>query len=379
MKFFYPLATFCLATLLFTNQASAQTFTGGTYTASRNGNWTNPAIWSPSAPSNNCLNCEIIISPGVTVILNTNVNLHNGSQLVVGTASSIYATSVVIQNPSNGADYSTSYNIILWNDGTATSLINLTNSNASINAKNGDNYFDGVFTTYPTTPTDYFKQVGVGYSSFSGTTPSNQRTLDASYETLSGTETLNSVGTLPVTLSAFNTVLSDGQVNLTWTTAQELNSSYFEVQRSTNGGTSWDNLGKVQAQGVSALPTNYSFTDASPVSGVDEYRLQMVDLDGKTTYSQVETIRTTVVTSLSIFPNPVRDNLNITLGGESASGDLTIGLYNLVGQLMVQRKVTNAGGTTITLPVSSYPAGNYLVRITAADGSSQSSKVLIFR
>jgi hypothetical protein len=54
-----------------------------------------------------------------------------------------------------------------------------------------------------------------------------------------------------------------------------------------------------------------------------------------------------------------------------------IRLVNLAGQVLLEKTVTNAGGTTVPLTVSSYPSGNYLIVITASDGSKQVNKILI--
>jgi hypothetical protein len=71
--------------------------------------------------------------------------------------------------------------------------------------------------------------------------------------------------------------------------------------------------------------------------------------------------------------------VNVTLGGEGATGNMSIRLISQSGQLLLEKKVNNTGGTTVTFPVSSYPQGNYLIQVTGQDGTQQISKLFISR
>jgi hypothetical protein len=189
--------------------------------------------------------------------------------------------------------------------------------------------------------------------------------------------TLNSgTGILPIILSGFNAVLNDGVVDLNWTTATESNSDHFSVQQSTNAGASWNEIGTVAAAGNSTSPLNYSFVDSKPAQGTSEYRLQLIDKDGKYTYSDVKAVQQGIVTGVNIYPNPAHDYVNITLSG-TAGESMLIRLFNPAGQLLQEKNIANAGGTTVPIAVSSYPEGNYLIVVSAADGSRQINKLLI--
>jgi hypothetical protein len=165
-------------------------------------------------------------------------------------------------------------------------------------------------------------------------------------------------------------------VNLSWTTDLEVNSDHFAIQRSTDAGATWTTLGTVAAHGNSNLQLNYSYADTKPVQGTNEYRLQLVDKDGTYKYSAVQSIRLGLVTSVSVYPNPARDYVNITLAG-NANESLKIRLFNQSGQVLQERNLSNAGGTTVPLAVSSYPEGSYIIVVTGADGSRQVNKFLI--
>ena len=85
---------------------------------------------------------------------------------------------------------------------------------------------------------------------------------------------------LPIKLLGF-TATKEGSKNLLqWTTVQEVNSSYFEVERSGDG-VNYKAIGQVNGAGNSSVAKNYSLVDAKPVNGMNYYRLKMVDKDGQ--------------------------------------------------------------------------------------------------
>jgi len=179
---------------------------------------------------------------------------------------------------------------------------------------------------------------------------------------------------LPVILTDFNANLnSNNTVALSWNTQQEMNSAYFEIQRSTDG-ISWDNIGSVAAQGNSSVVTNYSYNDITPLNGVAYYRLKMVDLDTKYKYSEVKVVRSTIVKNISFFPNPARDYVNVSL--TESSTDVTLQLISQSGQVLEERKVAAGTASTVTMQINQYAQGIYILRV-AGQGTQQSSKLVI--
>jgi len=275
---------------------------------------------------------------------------------------------------SNASDFADSYSIILVNDGTDTKMV-MANSNTIINAAGAGTY-DGVLTSFTTGgSTTYFKQVGNKPSGFVGN--SVESNAPASYgDVLAGALNLNAQGTLPIILGSFSAVVDNGSVDLAWTTDMEVNSDHFSIQSSTNSGAGWNTIATVAAAGNSASVTDYSFVDNHPAQGTSEYRLVLVDRNGNTAYSTVKAVRIGSMSAVSVYPNPASDYVNVTLSGD-ASVSANIRLVNLAGQVLLEKTVTNAGGMTVPLTVSSYPSGNYLIVITGSDGSKQVNKILI--
>jgi hypothetical protein len=110
---------------------------------------------------------------------------------------------------------------------------------------------------------------------------------------------------LPIKLLDF-TVARQGNFSLvSWTTAAEINSNYFEIERSTDGKT-WISIGKTKALNISAQ-SQYSFSDISPVKGNNYYRLKEVNMDGSYQYSPIRTLNfANGDDAVSVYPNPAK-------------------------------------------------------------------------
>ena len=68
----------------------------------------------------------------------------------------------------------------------------------------------------------------------------------------------------PVEVVTFNASLVSPVVNLDWTTSSEVNSDYFEIERSVDGNP-FTTIGRVDAAGYSVHSINYQLVDAKAV------------------------------------------------------------------------------------------------------------------
>jgi hypothetical protein len=376
MKQFYSLTTTVLALFFFSFSLSAQ------YTAVRPGSWQAdiPAnsVWDVSGqPPSICNNCVITIMSGNNIALNTSVTLTGNSQLIIGTNSALGSTQLAVPaGGSSGTGFASGFNIIMDNPGNVgASKIVLSDNVSSISvpatAPASKGNYDGVFTSN----NGFLKLLGnlpVGFNA-DGSIKFTGLSVGSS---LNGAVTLTAPGDLPIVLTAFTAQQDNKTVDLNWTSVLEINSDHFAVERSTDAGAHWSVLSTIPAHGSSSQTVNYSFNDMTPSAGTNQYRLQLVDRDGNYAYSVVKAIRMGLISSVSIYPNPARDYVNVTLSG-SVTPSVNIRLISQSGQLLMEKQVDNAVGTTVSLPVSSYPQGNYLILVTGTDGVQQVSKLLI--
>jgi len=112
---------------------------------------------------------------------------------------------------------------------------------------------------------------------------------------------------LPVDLVEFKANDSgDGTVELTWLTASEVNSDYYEVLRSEDG-RDFVRIAEVKAAGFSDQNQYYSYRDHEPILNRNSYyRLKQFDYNGQHFYSEVKTLQVENYENsfLNIFPNP---------------------------------------------------------------------------
>lgn len=172
--------------------------------------------------------------------------------------------------------------------------------------------------------------------------------------------------TVPVSLSDF-TAQRTGKVNLiNWSTGQEWNTSHFSVERSVDG-KNYSALAKINATGNSSVTRHYSYTDPSPVKGINYYRLRIIDIDNNAKLSATRSVRNSGLADVAIYPNPVRDKLGIAINSDkAASGQLSI--TSAAGMMVYTRTVkVPKGSSRIEVPVEGIAAGSYVMKIQLDD------------
>ena len=177
---------------------------------------------------------------------------------------------------------------------------------------------------------------------------------------------------LPVTLVSFAAVREGQASMLRWSTSEEVNSDYFEVQHSTDA-KKWAKLGEVRSHGESRALRHYSFTHENPAAGDNFYRLKMVDIDETFAYSRIRRLGFDAAHMLSVttFPNPVSDELVIDHHDWASVTGLS--LFDKSGKKIASQAQTASN----VLDVSSFSSGAYVLQIAHKDGSVLSRKILI--
>lgn len=179
---------------------------------------------------------------------------------------------------------------------------------------------------------------------------------DNTNNTPQGTVTvLNGVG-LPVHFTAFQAKANSCKVDLSWTTAQETGSKYFDVQRSADG-IRFESIGSVDAKGDAGRGGEYTFIDENPVSGKNFYRVKQYDEDGKglATNTQSATINCGA-TKIDLFPNPTSAIVNV----KGLNGKNTIKVLTISGQEVMK---ADTELETYSMMVNGLASGTYQVQV----------------
>jgi hypothetical protein len=174
---------------------------------------------------------------------------------------------------------------------------------------------------------------------------------------------------LPVKMSSFTVVKNGKSALLEWKTTEETNSASFVVERSADGGN-FTSRGTVMATGQAS---SYQFTDASPLSGDNYYRLKQVDKDNKFSYSKVLKLNFGKDAAVRFSPNPASSYLHVTL--ENIGSALTVSLLDGNGRL-VKQLILAQGTSSADISLAGVGRGVYTVRMISQSGV-QTQKVVI--
>ena len=191
------------------------------------------------------------------------------------------------------------------------------------------------------------------------------------YDQTPATYTINFGVPLPITLLSFNAKIDDNATILQWITAFEKNNQGFEIERSANGNQ-WNKIGFVNSlseNGNSSQKLSYQFYDYQPLIGMNFYRLKQTDFDGKFEYSIIRQVQFDNKAMISIYPNPTKQMVTIT--GLSGAG--TVGIYDLVGRKLMERKIETS---EITISLDTFQGGMYYIRIIDENGKEHSEKLI---
>ena len=173
---------------------------------------------------------------------------------------------------------------------------------------------------------------------------------------------------LPLNLLSFTAKNIDNQALLKWTTAQEVNTDRFDIERSPNG-TQFSKIGTVKANSMNG---QYTYTDNQTGNEKQEtvfYRLKMLDKDGQYTYSLIRQVTINHL-QLTIAPNPVHNI--VTISGTDLK---TITLADNVGRIVLTKSALN--NLSVEISVGHLPKGLYLLTVTTTGGNIQSEKLVV--
>lgn len=174
---------------------------------------------------------------------------------------------------------------------------------------------------------------------------------------------------LPVTLSKFQGRYVQQETQLTWQTLSEQHASHFIVEASTDG-TAYAAIGAVQAAGASNERRVYHFSHRQPAPGKTWYRLQIADINGSYTYSEVITVQAplTGAPQWRVYPNPASEK--IWVQQTPATTSTTLQVRTLSGVLLLQQTIP-AGNSRYDIDIHTLPAGTYF--LVCSTGTEQTT------
>lgn len=173
--------------------------------------------------------------------------------------------------------------------------------------------------------------------------------------------------TLPLHNLQLNASLQGSTVSLKWSAENEMNTSSFIVERSTDGFT-FASVTSRPASGETNTLTHYQANDgiqALTGASVIYYRIRAMDNDGRYSYSNVVSVRLSKKAGIQLWPSPFRDNLNISYNAAS-TGKVAVTIVNAAGKVMVYSAFTVSQGVNQlnVTNLEKLSPGIYFVRVT---------------
>ena len=159
------------------------------------------------------------------------------------------------------------------------------------------------------------------------------------------------------------------EVNLQWKTANDQQTRQYNIERLMPNG-SWKEIGSIM-QGQGPL---YHYTDKQPVTGINQYRLVLVNTDGTRQFSEIRKVKITCNSNdMEITFNPGA-SLIVTLYGEARS----LSMFNASGQCLFVQPVlpvnSNTGNVRISLDQFHPLPGLYIIKASFVNGEEKTLK-----
>jgi hypothetical protein len=179
----------------------------------------------------------------------------------------------------------------------------------------------------------------------------------------------------PLTLTSFTGQFASNQsVDLSWSTMVEINTAYFEVQRSSDG-VHFEDIMQIASLGSDTSTVYehvYNYADNAPLPGTSYYRLLIVDRDGTNSHSGVVEVSAQAITGIKIYPTVVQNN-NLFVQSDKSLPNARLEIFDLSGRKIGETDWETLSGHQMAICSTNahLSGGTYLARL-----SSNGQKVL---
>jgi hypothetical protein len=169
---------------------------------------------------------------------------------------------------------------------------------------------------------------------------------------------------LPVELISFTGNCADGVVDVTWATASEFNSAYFDLEKSRDGVT-WEVISTQDAAGESTEAIEYQYRDVNASSGDNYYRLTQVDIDGTEKTYDVINVNCSETSKgyFSIFPNPSSGSFQVILNNEDIVGSAVMNMTDTKGNVVMKKVIDVKSGINMYVVNEALAPGIYYISV----------------
>jgi|GEM_PF-1596999 len=181
---------------------------------------------------------------------------------------------------------------------------------------------------------------------------------------------------LPVKLEYIRGQRSGSRNLLNWKLTCTSASITMQIERAADT-RNFSSIGSITAtQARCSQP--FDFTDAQPLAGYNYYRLKMIDVDGKVSYSPVVLLQSSQkgFAVVGIYPSVVNSQAAVSLSS-SAATQVEINITDMAGRkLQHSLNTVPAGSSLLNVDCSRLAAGYYNITVVNAEGNSSTLRFI---
>ena len=186
----------------------------------------------------------------------------------------------------------------------------------------------------------------------------------------------SAAGPLPVTIISFTGKAVNNNTITSWTVADAINVSHFELLASEDG---IHFKAKAVVSYINGI-AEYTFTDVHPLPGFNYYQLKIHDKDGKISYSNIIKVKFDGQDErVNVYPNPVTNFVNISFGVIGA-GTYNMEILDAAGKQVKRfEKISIKNYEVFKIERGTLTPGVYLLRITNSGNQFSLIRKMIFK
>lgn len=183
---------------------------------------------------------------------------------------------------------------------------------------------------------------------------------------------------LPIHMNSFTAIKKANNTEINWEASLD-RESYFEIQRSGDGAN-FATIGSIhESTGSNGISNHYTFTDESPLDGVNYYRIAYTETGGARLFTKIVAVSFAQSSRIKIYPNPVTRNtqfLRIELPS-GITGKTEIRILSTTGQVVSQQRFGSNNTVLLADGISQLPAGQYIIQVLPEKSAPLSRLIIV--
>ncbi|CAN5853454.1 hypothetical protein BH11BAC4_BH11BAC4_10460 [soil metagenome] len=182
---------------------------------------------------------------------------------------------------------------------------------------------------------------------------------------------------LPVSMEYFKGAVQPGKHFVTWKANCTGTQAIFDIERSTDG-RKFNSLQSITASNTRRLQP-FDFMDATPVAGINYYRIKMTDTDGKASHSNVIALlnKKAGFEIVNLLPNPVTNGIALLNITSAEMQVINIKVCDAAGKIVQSSgQPIIAGFSQVNMNFNNFPSGLYNIILYTAHGERKTMQFI---